>query len=88
MTRPTFWDLEAVADYIGVTYASARTYHGRSQINRKNGTPRPGDFPEPDERFGRSPVWRPETIITWYTQQRPGRGAGGGRPKLVPLRPR
>lgn len=26
---------------------------------------RRGDFPEPDARIGRSPVWRPATIAQW-----------------------
>ena len=80
MTMPMFWGLREVARYAGVTYNSARTYHGRAEINRRAGDPKPGDLPPPDARFGNSPVWRPETIVRWYTIQRPGRGAGGGRP--------
>lgn len=97
MTMPTFWDLHDIARYANVTYNSARTYHGRAEINRIHGAnpvptckgcqrgehtgPKPGDMPPPDARFGNSPVWRPETIIRWYTVNRPGRGVGGGRPR-------
>ena len=78
---PTFWGLREIARYANVTYNSVRTYHGRAEINRRNGTPKPGDMPPPDARFGNSPVWHPETIIRWYTVQRPGKGVGGGRPR-------
>jgi predicted DNA-binding transcriptional regulator AlpA len=37
-----------------------------------------GGFPEPDEHAGRTPLWHASTITAW---QRPGRGAGGGRPR-------
>lgn len=101
MTTPTavnreaaFWSLHELAERLGVTYNSARTYHGRSEINRRHGQkpvpscklcqagehgPKPGDLPPPDRHFGRSPVWYPETIENWLPT-RPGRGAGGGRP--------
>ena len=39
-----------------------------------------GRFPPPDATFGRAPTWRESTITTWKTT-RPGRGAGGGRPR-------
>lgn len=86
MTTPSnvatdsYWSLYDLADVLGVTYNSARTYHGRAEINRRRGNPKPGDLPPPDRRFGRSPVWTPETIESWMPT-RPGRGAGGGRPR-------
>lgn len=36
-----------------------------------------GLMPQPDEVTGRTPRWRESTIDNW---ERPGRGAGGGRP--------
>lgn len=75
----SYWSLEEVAEAVGVTYNSARTYHGRAEINRKKEDPKPGDLPPPDRYFGRSPVWKPATIRKWLSN-RPGRGAGGGRP--------
>jgi hypothetical protein len=76
-------DLKAVAEYLGITADSARTYHGRAQHNRRNGTPRPGDLPPADGRVGNSPVWDVSTIEDWILQ-RPGQGVGGGRPKTTP----
>jgi hypothetical protein len=77
-TLPYYWGLREIARYLNVTYNSARTYHGRAEINRKNETPRPGDLPPPDARFGNSPVWNPETVMKWAKHSRPGRGVGGG----------
>jgi hypothetical protein len=73
--------LKDIAEYLDVQYSSARTYHGRAEINRRNGTPRPGDMPAPAKRFGNSPVWEIETIVLWHKTSRPGKGAFGGRPK-------
>lgn len=75
----TFLTLSDVAAVIGVGIDSMRVYHQRAARNRRTGKPRPGDLPPPDETFGRSPVWSDETISEWI-EQRPGRGAGGGRP--------
>jgi hypothetical protein len=88
-----YWSLEEVATAIGVTYNSARTYHGRAEMNRKHGakprpsckmcqaglhSEKPGDLPPPDRYFGKSPAWKPDTIQQWI-ETRPGRGIGGGR---------
>ena len=37
-----------------------------------------GSLPPPDYHVGRTPIWMPETLDAWT---RPGRGAGGGRPR-------
>lgn len=78
-----FWGLDEVAVFIGVTYNSARTYHGRAEINRRKGAEKTSDMPPPDHKFGRSPVWYPETINEWLQWRRPyvkrqkvGKGAG------------
>lgn len=41
------------------------------------------DFPEPDAYVGRSAGWLPsrETELRAWEASRPGRGAGGGRPR-------
>lgn len=39
-----------------------------------------GVMPAPDGRSGRSPWWHLSTIDAWLAA-RPGRGAGGGRPR-------
>lgn len=58
-------DSEAVATWLGVKRESVTRMKAR------------GDLPEPDEVFGRSPVWRVSTIIEWQAS-RPGRT---GRPR-------
>jgi hypothetical protein len=53
--------------------------------------PRPGDLPAADQKWsslaGR-PAWPPPVIIHWKEVDRPGSGAGGGRPKNPGRRPR
>ncbi|MGW1669038.1 hypothetical protein [Streptomyces sp. NPDC002324] len=56
-----YWSIGDVADYWGVTSQTIRTYRSR----------RRGELPEPDAVFGRSPVWKPKTIIDF---ERPGQG--------------
>lgn len=75
----TYLALADIARVIGVGIDSMRVYHQRAARNRRDGTTKPGDLPPPDETFGRSPVWASDTITTWIAE-RPGRGAGGGRP--------
>lgn len=70
--------LSDIAERIDVGVGSIRVYHQRATKNRKDGNPRPGDLPEPDQHFGRSPVWKEATIARWE-RKRPGRGVGGGR---------
>lgn len=57
-----YWTLRDIADHWGVSYHTVRTYRARGR----------GELPEPDAVFGRSPAWRPATIIRF---QRPGQGA-------------
>lgn len=78
MTQPSLLTLADIADRIGVGVESIRVYHQRATKNRRDGHPRPGDLPEPDAVFGRSPVWRSSTVDRWV-DRRPGRGVGGGR---------
>ena len=70
--------LQDVAARINVGVDSIRVYHQRAVKNRRDGNPRPGDLPAPDDTFGRSPVWKLRTIEKWEAR-RPGRGVGGGR---------
>jgi hypothetical protein len=39
--------------------------------------------PQPDAYVGRTPVWNASTVDRWK-RDRPGRGAGGGRPRKTP----
>lgn len=57
-----YWTLAEVAAFWGITYTTARTYRSRGR----------GELPEPDKVFGRSPAWKPATIIN---HPRPGQGA-------------
>jgi hypothetical protein len=72
-------DLAAIAERLGITVGSARTYHGRAEQRRRAGKPRPGDLPPPDGRVGNSPIWDAVTIEAWIAR-RPGQGYGAGRP--------
>lgn len=60
--RDPLLDLKGVAEHLGITHGSAQTYYGRSKANRKNGTPKPSDLPEPDHHVGKSPAWYLSTI--------------------------
>lgn len=57
-----YWTVADIADHWGVTLQTVRTYRSRKR----------GELPEPDNVFGRSPVWKPATIINF---QRAGQGA-------------
>lgn len=80
MVAPKFLTLEDCAHALGLTYRTVRNYHQVAERRRRDGGIRPGDFPPPDMRYGRSPVWKASTIKRWAAN-RPGRGAGGGRPR-------
>jgi hypothetical protein len=56
-----YWTIKDVAEYWGVTEQTIRTYRSRKR----------GELPEPDAVFGRSPAWRPATIMGF---ERPGQG--------------
>jgi hypothetical protein len=64
MADPTadYWTVADIADHWGVTAQTIRTYRSRGR----------GELPEPDKVFGRSPVWKPATILNF---ERPGQGA-------------
>lgn len=56
-----YWTIDNVAAYWKVAPQTIRTYRSRKR----------GELPEPDRMFGRSPVWRPKTIMEF---KRPGQG--------------
>lgn len=80
MTLGKLLDLQAVADHTGLAKKTVQWYHNTATTRRRVGESKPGDMPEPDASFGRSPAWYEHTIDTWLVS-RPGRGAGGGRPR-------
>lgn len=57
-----YWTISDVASYWGVTVQTIRTYRTRGR----------GELPAEDRMFGRSPAWRPQTIVDFV---RPGQGA-------------
>lgn len=50
------------------------------RIGSSNPAARGYHLPEPDALIGSTRGWLPETIDAWNAA-RPGRGAGGGRPR-------
>ena len=56
-----------VADYLGVAVSTVHAYRSRELL------------PEPT-MIGRTPAWTAQQIADWKAS-RPGRGAGGGRPR-------
>ena len=79
MEPPKYLSIVEVAQRLGLGEKTIRNYHQAAARHRREKTPKPGDFPEPDDVRGRSPGWLPETVDTWLAS-RPGQGAGGGRP--------
>ena len=67
-TVTTYLDMRAAADRLGIDYATVRRYRAVDS------------FPPPDVQVGQSPGWTADTLDAWQAQ-RPGRGAGGGRPR-------
>lgn len=65
-----WWTTSDVAAYLGVRPATVSSYHRRSQM------------PAAEMQVGRTPCWRPRTIIEWHAHRpRPG---VGGRPTPPP----
>lgn len=48
-----WWTAEDCAAYLGIAANTWRSYVARHQA------------PEPERKFGRSPVWRPRVVKTW-----------------------
>jgi hypothetical protein len=56
-----YWTIADVAGYWGVSEQTIRSYRSRGR----------GELPTADKMFGRSPVWKPGTIVSF---QRIGQG--------------
>lgn len=84
MTRPptgsTLLSISAIAAAFGLAETTVRTYNGQAAQRRRAGTAGPHDFPAPVDRIGNSPLFDPAAVRDWF-DHRPGRGAGGGRPR-------
>lgn len=61
--------LAEIAEIIGVEPATTALYHHRANRNRREGIPRAGDFPEPDQMVGRIPTWKRRTVETWQASR-------------------
>lgn len=80
MTRKPILDLEDVAVLLGVDRATISQYMSDSRPGKRYSA---HPFPEPNDRIGKQPWWltgRKREILQW-AKQRPGQGAGGGRPR-------
>jgi len=77
-----------IADYLGVKLPTVHTYRIRGQKLRQRQADGEDLAPEQllvglppeDAMMGRTPVWRPGTIVEWKKRRR-GQGRGGGRPR-------
>lgn len=72
---------DAVAALLGLKPKSISTYLTES---REGGRYEKHPFPKPDGTIGRAPWWNPkrrDELLKWAAE-RPGQGAGGGRPRL------
>lgn len=57
-----YWTIAEIAEHWSVKVATVRAYRSRKR----------GELPDPDHVYGRTPLWRPATIISF---ERPGQGA-------------
>jgi hypothetical protein len=73
--------LSDIAGEYSLTVPTVRTYNGKAAHNRRQGTAKPHDFPAPVDRIGNSPLFDAREVRDWF-DHRPGRGAGGGRPRI------
>lgn len=79
--RPTEAEIRrALAEVMSLADIDAEM--GWSPGTARKGRGKPHGLPEPDARVGGSPVWFRSTFEAWRAA-RPGRGAGGGRPRKV-----
>ncbi|XNL98380.1 helix-turn-helix DNA binding domain [Arthrobacter phage Bumble] len=65
ISKPETLDYEEIADLLGVTVDTVRTYQKRAAANRRAGTPSARDLPEPVRRVGQSPLWDADQIRDW-----------------------
>lgn len=64
----------------GLAESTVRTMNGQSAQRRRANKSRPGDMPALVDRVGNSPLFDRREVRSAF-DQRPGRGAGGGRPR-------
>lgn len=76
----TLLSIADIAERYGLTAPTVRTYNGQATQRRRAGTPTGHDFPPAVARVGNSPLFDADEVEGWF-RNRPGRGAGGGRPR-------
>lgn len=64
-----FVDSERMAEAAGMGVASFRVALTRSKKRRDANRSIPTDIPAPDRQFGRSPVWRKESMEKWIAER-------------------
>lgn len=69
-----WWTMADIAEHWGVEPGTIQDYRNQTRHPRRPG--QAAKLPPEDDKFGRTPVWRPGTILGF---KRPGRGRGGGR---------
>lgn len=62
-----WWTMDDIAAWLDVKYPTVRRYRARPRDK--------GGLPPEDRMFGRTPAWRPSTIIRWHREERRGQGA-------------
>lgn len=58
-------DYGEIAERIGVSIDTVRTYQKRAEANRRAGTAAPRDLPAPVRRVGQSPLYAADEIEAW-----------------------
>ena len=77
-----WWTMADIADHWGVELGTIWDY--RYQTNHPKTPGQAPKLPTEDDTIGRTPVWRPRTIIGF---ERPGQGHGGGPKRDRPEKP-
>lgn len=72
--------LADLAELLGVKSETISFYRAHSKPGRRYAN---HPFPAEDRLYGRTPVWAPGRVdeVKAWDAGRPGRGAGGGRPR-------
>jgi hypothetical protein len=68
-----WWTMADIAAHWNIELGTVWDYRYQTEHPRRPG--QAAKLPPEDDTFGRTPVWRPRTIIDF---KRPGRGRGGG----------
>lgn len=72
--------ISEIAEEYGLAESTVRTMNGQAAQRRRANKSRPGDMPALVDRVGNSPLFDRREVRAAF-DQRPGRGAGGGRPR-------